>query len=312
MTAHNDLDRTLNAWFGAEAAPAVPPEPLVRIIESTRGQRPRPYVVAGIGSHSVGAGPTSAIGSVAASLRPALLIGLVALMTLVLVGGALLVAGRLSAPVPLPRSYLNELVAAPDMSTPMLDPVLTTLADGRVLAIGGADPTPTALIYDPVSGASVAAGPMISAGQLVVSSAVRLLDGRVLVVGDTAIQIFDPATMQFAPVGPTVTPRSGGSAALLGDGRVLLTGGDSPIDQSPVLQAELFDPGTLTFSATGTVGITDPRGTASLPDGRVFVAEGPGDNPEIYDPSTGSFSAASTMSGVGGDPRLPSPMAGWS
>ena len=39
-----------------------------------------------------------------------------------------------------------------------------------------------------------------------------------------------------------------------------------------------------------------------MPDGRVFLAEGPGDHPEVYDPATGTFSAASTMSGVGGNP----------
>ena len=39
MTAQNDLDRTLSAWFGAEAAPAVPPEPLARSIETTRARR---------------------------------------------------------------------------------------------------------------------------------------------------------------------------------------------------------------------------------------------------------------------------------
>ena len=48
MTAQNDLDRTLGAWFGAEAAPAVPPEPLARIIESTRG---RPAAAVARGRH---------------------------------------------------------------------------------------------------------------------------------------------------------------------------------------------------------------------------------------------------------------------
>ena len=258
--------------------------------------------MAGIGSHWVDA---SILGGGSLTRRPALVIALVALLTLALVGGALLAGGRLLT-TPLRHTYLNELVSVPDMSTPMLSPTLTTLGDGRVLVIGGGEPNPTALVYDPVSGASEAAGPMVSAGQLVVTSVVRLKDGRVLVVGDTAIQIFDPTTMRFAPVGPTVTPRSGGSAALLGDGRVLLTGGTSQIDGNNTLGAELFDPGTLAFSPTGSVGIVNPGGTATLPDGRVFVAEGSGDHPEIYDPSTGTFSAASTMTGVGGDP-LPLP-----
>jgi hypothetical protein len=302
MTAQNDLDRTLGAWFGAEAAPAVPPEPLARIIESTRGLRPRPSVVAGIGSHAVGVGPTSGIGSLASRLRPALVIALVALLTLALVGGALLVGGRLAAPTPLPRTYLSELVSSPDLSAPMLRPVLTPLLDGQVLAIGNRNPGAFALVYDPATGGSVTPGPMVSANQLTVSSAVALHDGRVLVIGDPAIQIFDPTNSQFAPVGPRVTPRFGGDAALLHDGRVLLTGGGASIEGGPVLPADLFDPETLTFSATGPVGIVNPGRTATLPDGRVFLAEGPGDHPEIYDPATGTFSAASTMSGVGGKP----------
>ena len=35
MTAQNDLDRTLGAWFEGDALSA-PPEPLARVIESTR------------------------------------------------------------------------------------------------------------------------------------------------------------------------------------------------------------------------------------------------------------------------------------
>ena len=42
MTAQHDLDRTLGAWFGTEAAPAPPPEPLARILEIDARRRPRP------------------------------------------------------------------------------------------------------------------------------------------------------------------------------------------------------------------------------------------------------------------------------
>ncbi len=46
MTAQNDLDRALGAWFHGDATTAPPPEPLARVIESTRTLRPRPALVA--------------------------------------------------------------------------------------------------------------------------------------------------------------------------------------------------------------------------------------------------------------------------
>ena len=307
MTAQNDLDRTLSTWFGAEAAPAVPPEPLARIIESTRGRRPRPSVMAGIGSHSIGAGPTSGLGPVAASLRPALVIGLVALMTVALVGGALLVASRLSTPAPLPRTYLNELVSAPDLSTPMTSPVLVTLADGRVLVVGDGGsfrPGIAALIYDPATGASVSTGPMVPPGQWV-NEAVPLKDGRVLILGDGVYQVFDPTTLQFTAVGLAVTPRSGAEAALLHDGRVLIAGGLPPGDEAgvdpPLRTAELFDPATMTSTPTGSFAALAAGSMATLPDGRVFM--GTDNAAEIYNSATGTFSAASTTtSGGSGHP----------
>jgi hypothetical protein len=100
MTAQNDLDRTLGAWFGAEAAPAAPPEPLARVLESTRNVRLRPALVATIGSAWVGAGSTSGVRGGIASLRPTLVIALVALVALALAAGAVLVGSRLVAPRP--------------------------------------------------------------------------------------------------------------------------------------------------------------------------------------------------------------------
>ena len=52
MTAQNDLDRALGAWFHGDAI-AAPPEPLARVIESTRTIRPRPALTARVGSHWV-------------------------------------------------------------------------------------------------------------------------------------------------------------------------------------------------------------------------------------------------------------------
>ena len=292
MTAQNDLDRTLGAWFRAEAAVAPPAEPLARAIESTRNARPRPSFVASFGSHWVG-GSIDGVRGGTTGLRPVLVLALVALLALALAGGAVLVGSRLFPPPPTPHVYLNELVSAPDLPTPMGAPTVVTLLDGRVLVMTNNRLQNTALLYDPSTEVSVPAGPMVSPDRML-GSAVRLRDGRVLVSGDGVLEVFDPTTRQFAPVGPMVTARSFPGLALLPDGRVLVAGGVQS-DQSTVLRsAELFDPATLSFSPTGSMSFDGgPMGT--LPDGRVFVASSP--NTEVYDPRSGTFAFAGVIPG---------------
>ena len=101
----------------------------------------------------------------------------------------------------------------------------------------------------------------------------------------------------FSPAGSMHTARTGHSATLLVDGRVLVVGSDG--------SAELFDPATETFSVTG--GMNIPREGASvtlLQDGRVLVAGGFGSGTselprlataELYDPQSGNFSLTGDM-----------------
>jgi len=304
MTAQNDLDRTLRSWFHADATATPPPEPLTRAIEATRNLRPRPALVAWIGSARIGAGKRNGVRDGIAALRPAFVIALIALLVLALAGGAALVGSRLltSLPFPVRHVYQDELVSAPDLPSPMGAPLLVTLLDGHVLVMSTSRLPNTSLLYDPSTGVSVPAGPMVSPDRQV-GSAIRLQDGRVFVTGDGVSQVFDPTTLQFAPVGPMVTPRSWPELAMLPDGRVLVAGGVRP-DGSPLQSVELFDPGTLSFSPTGPMPYGGgPMGL--LPDGRVFVASSP--NTQIYDPRSGTFAYAGVVlpGGVTGATALP-------
>jgi Kelch motif protein len=262
--------------------------------------------------------------------RPLVLV-LLTLLTLGLAASAAIIGSRLLAPPSLleaPRIYLGEMVSAPDLSVPRWLPELVLLDDGRVLIIGGNDgAATTSEIYDPRTGRSLSTGRMVSADALDVSSAVRLRDGRVLVVGDArpfdapffaVAQIFDPTTMLFESVGPMVTPRAGAQLALLPDGRVLMTGGTTPVDINTTLaSAEVFDPVSSTFS--GTMPMRTSRhghALATLLDGRVMVvggetATGGGGSAvsqaEVYDPRTGTFADAGTMVAASGG-RLAIPL----
>jgi hypothetical protein len=105
-------------------------------------------------------------------------------------------------------------------------------------------------------------------------TATTLNDGRVLITGggdpcdfsgfgtpsDTAV-VFDPGTSSFSSEKAMREPRSGHSATLLADGKVLVVGST----------AELFDPATSSFAITGDPNV--PRGdrrATRLADGRVL------------------------------------------
>ena len=105
----------------------------------------------------------------------------------------------------------------------------------------------------------------------------------------------------FAPSGMMHVPRTGHTATLLKDGKVLVVGGGDAT-------AELFDPASETFSFTGPPIVGRLHATATLlSDGRVLIAGGLGltagpdghlpvlNTAEIFDPAKGTFSPTGTM-----------------
>ena len=119
-----------------------------------------------------------------------------------------------------------------------------------------------------------------------------LADGRILVVSevDGSASIWDPATRRSTPAGSLAQVRGGFTATLLLDGRVLVTGGSliaptqclSLADVIPhgwckggsvnpgnfLASAEIWDPDTLTFSPTGSLGLARFHHAAAVLSGR--------------------------------------------
>jgi Kelch motif len=136
----------------------------------------------------------------------------------------------------------------------------TLLADGRVLIAGGFaglsnSPTASAELYDPSTGTFTALGDVSLATSQAVHTATLLGNGKVLIAGIGAnAELYDPATGTFTVTGAYAGSYAGppviDTATLLPEGKVLITGCDC-FASAPVI--ELYDPGTDTFSLTGTM-----------------------------------------------------------
>jgi Galactose oxidase, central domain len=214
------------------------------------------------------------------------------------------------------------------LTTERAEHAAVLLADGRVLIAGGYNslgyPSTTEL-FDPASGTFARGANTLD--RLGSTDAVPLRDGHVLVVGERGrFELFDPAPVGRAAAIPrprdglagTVTTvespaveRIGHTATLMPDGRVLVVVGTETDPRSPLDSAEIYDPGTGHWSATGSLHVARAFHTAALlADGRVLVVGGqvpvtesdgsrtygPIDAAEVYDPATGTFTSIGLMS----------------
>jgi hypothetical protein len=135
---------------------------------------------------------------------------------------------------------------------------------------------------------------------------VKIFAGLACVAGIAAAQTVG----SFTVTGSLITPRQFHTATLLPTGKVLLAGGISAYsaDAPGLSSAELYDPSTGTFSATGQMTVPRVSHTATLlPDGRVLVAggysgiaggafAGASATAELYNPDTGTFMPIGQMS----------------
>lgn len=149
--------------------------------------------------------------------------------------------------------------------------------------------------------------------------AILLNDGKVFVVGGMrwaalgcppidhlclsalrSAELFDPAAGVFTSTGEMSAARVFHTATLLGNGTVLIAGGDDR-GGTTYATAQLFDPATGLFTSTGNLALARSAHTATLlGNGKVLLAGGSGTNgatatAELFDPATGEFMPTGNM-----------------
>ncbi len=181
--------------------------------------------------------------------------------------------------------------------------------DGRVLVVGGFDDNlqtlASAEIYDPDAQTWTLIDEM-NESRFFLSASV-LHDGRVLIIGGSnnstgpaathkTAEIYDPLSDGWSQAGQLTVNRTGHSATVLKDGRVLVVGGGG-LD-SNLAQAETYNPEINAWSSAGIMTLARAGHSAALmSDGRVIVAGGWSDDgsaghvAEIYDPRVGTWFA---------------------
>jgi hypothetical protein len=201
-----------------------------------------------------------------------------------------------------------------DMLIPRGGAVATLLQSGTVLIAGGYNGSylSSAEIYDPETEVFTLTSAMSVARQN--ATATRLSGGKILVVGGfngaflNSGEIYTASSGSFAKTsGTMVAAREGHTATLLSDGKVLITGGCNNVNSSEVKcdqfldSAEIYDPSTDSFSATGSMNTPRLNHAATLlSDGKVLFTGGSNgvaalDSAEIYDPDTRKFSPVGSL-----------------
>ncbi len=169
------------------------------------------------------------------------------------------------------------------MVTPRTRHAAALLADGRVLIAGGHDNSYLAIssaeLFDPASATFASTGAMATPRQDFTLVALR--DGRALAIGGfqndggsvRGTELWDDGTWSPGPELPE--PRTGASAFVAGDGRVIIFGGQNNAESYPQ-RVLIFDPSDDTLASTSS-DVVPARGAATahtLADGRALMIGG--------------------------------------
>ncbi len=190
----------------------------------------------------------------------------------------------------------------------------TLLTNGQVLVVGGAtstEYTASAELFDPTTSRWTNTGAMRAAR--LGPTLTPLTNGLVLVTGGqgptgglSSTELYNPGTRLWETNGALNRGRHGHTATLLSDGRVLAAGGYAGLNTSDLEldSAEIYDPVTRAWTATGSLTSSRQQHTATLLlTGQVLVAGGIGSNnvlatAELYDPNPGTWTPTEAMGGA--------------
>jgi hypothetical protein len=191
----------------------------------------------------------------------------------------------------------------------------TLLPNGNVLVAGGGSLDIDGLLVSfAYSEIVTPSGQAMTTGNLYMPrefhTATSLQNGKVLITGGNVFigyptwllstasaELYDSATGQFTATANMSATRTGHTASLLPDGRVLVFGGTP----SGTPSAEIYDPANGTFTTTPSPVFSRTGHTATvLPSGKVLFVGGRDTSgtlatAEIYDPATNNFTAVGSM-----------------
>jgi hypothetical protein len=148
---------------------------------------------------------------------------------------------------------------------------------------------------------------LLPSGKVLLAAGIRHVPspygGFYINVSLDSAELYDPASGLWSSSGSLATARDDHTATLLPNGKVLVAGGHFGDGETGATleSAELYDPATGAWSATGSLGAARRGATATLlPNGKVLVAGGIGDSnylasAELYDPATGTWSGTGSL-----------------